>query len=52
MNATTTGSIFTTFIGDIGSVLSTNLPLILAVAAGLIGLGILVHYVRKYVGRR
>jgi len=52
MDATSTGQIFTTFTGDIGTVLSSNLPLVLAIAAGLIGLGILVHYVRKWVGRR
>lgn len=52
MNATDVGTIFTTFTGDVGGVLTDNLPLVLAIAAGLIGLGILVRYVKKHVGRK
>lgn len=52
MDATSTGAIFTTFVGNISTVLSQNLPVVLVVAAGLIGLGILIHYVRKWVGRK
>lgn len=50
--SSTVSSIFTTFIGNISDVLVSNLPVVLVVAAGLIGLGILLHYVRKWVGRK
>jgi hypothetical protein len=52
MSTTTVGTIFTSFTGDVGTILTTNLPLVLAIAAGLIGLGILVHYVRRWIGRK
>ena len=52
MNTTTATSIFGTFVSDIGTVLSANLPTVLVVAAALIGLGIMIHYVRKWIGRR
>lgn len=52
MGPTDVGTIFTTFTGDVGTILTTNLPLVLGIAAGLIGLGILVHYVRRWVGRK
>jgi len=45
-------SIFTTYTGNIGTNLSNNLPLVLAIVAGLIGLGMLVHYVRRWIGRK
>jgi hypothetical protein len=48
----TVNTTFGTFTDSIGTVLTTNLPLVLAIAAGLIGLGILVHYVRRWVGRK
>ena len=40
------------FVASIGSILTTNLPVVLAIAAGLIGLGILLYYVRRLVGRK
>jgi len=52
MDTSTVTSIFSAFVGDIGTNLTNNLPVVLAVAAGLIGLGILVHYVRKWIGRK
>jgi len=52
MGTSTVASIFSSFVGDIGANLTANLPVVLAVAAGLIGLGILVHYVRKWIGRK
>ena len=52
MSTTTVGTIFTDFVGGISTILSANLPIVLVVAAGLIGLGILIHYVRKWIGRR
>jgi len=52
MGTSTVASIFSGFVGDIATNLSDNLPTVLVVAAGLIGLGILIHYVRKWIGRR
>lgn len=52
MSTSTVGTIFGTFVDNIGSILSDNLGAVLLVAAGLIGLGILIHYVRKWVGRK
>jgi len=52
MDATSAGTIFATFIGDLGDVLTSNLPLVLAVVAGLIGLGIVLRYVKRWIGRK
>jgi len=52
MSSTTANTIFGTFISDIGSVLSTNLPLIVGVLAGLIGLAIVIRYVKRWIGRK
>lgn len=52
MNASTTVSIFDTFVSDIGAVLGTSLPVVLAVAAALVGLGIVIRYVKRWVGRK
>jgi hypothetical protein len=52
MSTTTVGTLVTSLTSDIGSVLTANLPLILTIMAGLIGLGILIHYVRKWIGRK
>jgi len=52
MGTSTVATIFSGFVGDLSSNLSTNLPAVLTVAAALIGLGILVHYVRKWIGRK
>lgn len=49
MDATSTGTIFTGFITDIGAVLSANLPTVFGIAAALLGLGILVRYVKRHV---
>lgn len=50
MDATDVGTIFTTFIGDIGSILTDNLLLVLVILAALIGLGFLLFSVRKWIG--
>jgi len=52
MGTSTVTSIFSSFVSDLAANLTNNLPTVLVVAAGLIGLGILIHYVRKWVGRR
>jgi len=52
MGTTTVQTMFGAFVSEIASNLTNNLPVILVVAAGLIGLGILIHYVRKWIGRK
>jgi len=52
MNATDAGTIFTGFIGDVGAVLTDNLPLVVGILAALIGLGLLVRYTKRWVGRK
>lgn len=51
-NASTTDTIFQTFQGDVGATLENNLPYILAILAGLIGLGILIRYFKRHVGKK
>jgi len=34
------------------SILTTNVPVIAVVFAGLVGLGIAMHFVKKFIGRR
>lgn len=43
-------TIFSGFTTSISDILVANLPLVVAIMAGLIGLGILVHYVVRWVG--
>lgn len=43
-------TIFSGFTTAISDILVANLPLVVAIMAGLIGLGILVHYVVRWVG--
>jgi len=52
MGSSTVTSILGTFVSNVATNLSNNLPTVLVVAAGLIGLGILIHYVRKWIGRK
>lgn len=52
MSTEDVGTIISTFVGDIGTILTDNLPVVLAVAAGLVGLGILLYYTRRFVGRK
>lgn len=52
MDATDVGTIFTTFVGDVGSILTDNLPLVLGILAALIGLGFLIGRVKKWIGKK
>jgi len=52
MDATDVGTIFTTFVGDVGSILTDNLPLVVGILAALIGLGFLIARVKKWIGRK
>jgi len=51
-SSSTVNTLFPTFVQDIGSILTANLPLVLVVLAGLIGLGIMVYYVRRWIGHK
>jgi len=51
-NASSTDTIFGSFLSDLGATLTNNLPGILAIVAGLIGLGILIRYVKRHIGRK
>jgi len=43
---------FTTLQGNVGTVLGGVVPQVLTLAALLIGLGIGIHYFRKWIGRK
>lgn len=43
---------FATTTASITTQLQSNLPLVLVIFAGLTALGIGVHYIRKWVGRK
>jgi len=52
MDASNVSVIFSAFSGDIGNILSENLPYIVGILSALIGLGILVGYVARWIGAR
>lgn len=52
MSTSTTTTIFGSFVSDLGGVLASNLPTILVVLAGLVGLGILIYYSRRWIGHK
>lgn len=52
MDATDVGTMFTTFVGDVGSILTDNIPLVLGVLGALIGLGFVVRQVKKHIGKK
>jgi len=51
-NASTTDTLFQSFGSDVGDTLTNNLPLILAILAGLIGLGMLIRYFKRHIGKK
>jgi beta-lactamase regulating signal transducer with metallopeptidase domain len=52
MDATSTAAILTTFTSDLTTILVANVPLVLGILSGLIGLGFVVARVRKYVAKK
>jgi len=52
MSSSTVATMFGTFLDTINDILTENLPLVLIIAAALIGLGIVIRYVKRWVGRR
>jgi len=49
MDVSDINSFFSTFLTDLSTVLSTNVPLILGILAALLGLGWVVRKVRRYI---
>lgn len=51
-----TGTEITTLVTSVTEVVSDaitgSLPLVLAIFGGLVGLGIALHFVRKFIGKR
>jgi len=45
-------SAFASTTAAIVSSLTNNIPLVLVVFAGLVALGVSVHYIRKWIGRK
>jgi len=43
---------FATTTTAVTNSLTNNIPLVLVIFAGLVALGISVHYIRKWVGRK
>jgi len=52
MTPATIGTIFTGLTTAVSDILTTNLPLVVAILAGLIGLGILIRYFKRHVGKK
>lgn len=51
-DATTTTSVFSTLTTTLSTVLTDNLPVILGIFAALVGLGILIRYAKRWIGRK
>jgi len=51
MESMVSGAIAST-TATVTNVLTTNIPVIMVVFAGLVGLGIALHFVRRFIGRR
>lgn len=52
MDGTAVSTMITTWIGDIGSILSTNLPAILVVAGAIFGLVLIVRLAKRFLAGR
>jgi len=52
MDASTTAGFVSTMVTSTGSVLTSGIPAVLGLAASLIGLGFLIRFVKKHVGRK
>ena len=49
MDATTTTGIVTDFVGSIGDVIASNLPIVFGLVASLFALGLLIKYIKRHV---
>lgn len=52
MSTSTIGTIFEGLTTNLSTILTENLPLVVSILAGLIGLAILIRYVKRWIGRK
>ncbi len=52
MSTTTVGILMTTWVADVGTVLSDNLPAILVITASLFGLILIVKLAKRFLSGR
>lgn len=52
MSTSTVNTIVAQVITDVGSILATSLPVIVGLFGILLGLGLAIFYVRKFIARR
>jgi len=52
MSTTTVGTLFTSLTTTVGSILTDNLGLVIAIVGALIGLGFLIRYFKRHIGGR
>jgi len=51
-STTTVDTIFGTFLTAVSDVLTNNLGLVLGIVGALIGLGIVIRFVKRHVGKK
>jgi len=51
-STSTVSTIFTSFLGAIGTILTDNLGAVLLIVGGLIGLALVVKYVKRWISRK
>jgi len=51
-SATEAGTAFTTLVTQASTVLTDNIGLVLGIVGALIGLGFVIRFVKKHVGRK
>jgi len=52
MSTSTINTMIQSFLDTLSDSLTTNLPLVLQIAAGLVALGIVIRYIKRWVGRK
>jgi len=52
MSTSSVATIMTTMTGNISTILTDNIPAVLVIVAGLIGLGFLIRFVKRHVGKK
>lgn len=52
MNATDITGFVTTLVGDIGDVLTGSVPVVLGLMGALIGLGFIIRFVKRNIGKK
>jgi len=52
MSTSTVATIVASFISDLGTILSTNLPSILTIVASLFGLTLIIRWAKRHLSAR